>query len=352
MRSSSLSPRARWEGAGDGVPTLLWSSEYVPSPVPADRTQPRRASSQEDGAREEEGGDGRGCEGSPAAPAVEEAVAAAPPAEASPDEGAGAAGAGANKVEGWEDAHRAPGEEEGGRRGRGAAAVEDFEILHMIGEGGFGKVYQVRRRQCGQIFAMKCMRKKVVLSQENIKGTKAERSIMSALRNHPYIITMHFAFQCEGRLYLIMDYLTGGQFLDLLHHHAPFDPPAARFYCGEIALALEELHTHGVVHRDLKPENILVSGDGHAIVTDFGCSKVQDTAPAGGAPRTPIRTQSWAGTELYMAPEQLMKAEYGQEVDWWALGALAWEMCTGDHPFYSNNRKAIHVRPQPPPPGD
>ena len=279
MRSSSLSPRARWEGAGDGVPTLLWSSEYVPSPVPADRTQPRRASSQEDGAREEEGGDGRGCEGSPAAPAVEEAVAAAPPAEASPDEGAGAAGAGANKVEGWEDAHRAPGEEEGGRRGRGAAAVEDFEILHMIGEGGFGKVYQVRRRQCGQIFAMKCMRKKVVLSQENIKGTKAERSIMSALRNHPYIITMHFAFQCEGRLYLIMDYLTGGQFLDLLHHHAPFDPPAARFYCGEIALALEELHTHGVVHRDLKPENILVSGDGHAIVTDFGCSKVQDPPP-------------------------------------------------------------------------
>ncbi|EKX44014.1 hypothetical protein GUITHDRAFT_51031, partial [Guillardia theta CCMP2712] len=214
--------------------------------------------------------------------------------------------------------------------------VDDFEILHMIGEGGFGKVYQVRKHDSGKIYAMKCMRKEVVL-KDNLRGTKAERSVMSRLR-HPYIVTMHYAFQCKGRLYLIMDYFPGGQFLDLLHKNAPFSAEAAQIYTAEVTLALEELHANGIVHRDLKPENILVDAAGHLVVTDFGCSKVHED----GDCSSPIRSQSWAGTELYMAPEQLKKDEYGQEVDWWALGVLAWEMVTGDHPFYHDNRKVIY----------
>jgi len=149
----------------------------------------------------------------------------------------------------------------------------------------------------GRILAMKCMRKEAVL-QDNLKGTKNERSILSMLR-HPYIVTMHFAFQCKGRLYLIMDYFPGGQFLDMLHKNSPFTSEAVQIYTGEIFLALKELHANGIVHRDLKPENILVDIKGHLAVTDFGCSKVHDDKAQ------PIRSNSWAGTELYMAPEQL-----------------------------------------------
>lgn len=214
------------------------------------------------------------------------------------------------------------------------ATVDDFEILHMVGEGGFGKVYQVKKKSSGKVYAMKAMRKEVVI-KENLRGTKAERSIMSSVR-HPYIVNMHYAFQCKGRLYLIMDYFPGGQFLDMLVNHSPFEPEAYTLYTAEIMLALEELHSRSIVHRDLKPENILVDAQGHLVVTDFGCSKMPEEAGS------PVRTRSWAGTELYMAPEQLQKEQYGQEVDWWALGALAWEMVTGDNPFYHKNRKVVH----------
>eukprot|EP00291_Cryptomonas_curvata_P029838 CAMPEP_0172208048 /NCGR_PEP_ID=MMETSP1050-20130122/34223_1 /TAXON_ID=233186 /ORGANISM="Cryptomonas curvata, Strain CCAP979/52" /LENGTH=758 /DNA_ID=CAMNT_0012887531 /DNA_START=382 /DNA_END=2658 /DNA_ORIENTATION=- len=211
--------------------------------------------------------------------------------------------------------------------------VDDFEILCMVGEGGFGKVFQVRKKDTSLILAMKCMRKDCVM-KDNFRGTKNERHILSSVR-HPYIVNMHYAFQCKGRLYLIMDYFPGGQFLDLLQHHAPFNPDAYTLYTGEIVLALAELHGRGIVHRDLKPENILVDSQGHLVITDFGCSKMSDENGS-------VRTASWAGTELYMAPEQLQKAEYGAEVDWWALGALVWEMCTGANPFYHSNRKVMH----------
>eukprot|EP00292_Cryptomonas_paramecium_P004923 CAMPEP_0113713718 /NCGR_PEP_ID=MMETSP0038_2-20120614/32170_1 /TAXON_ID=2898 /ORGANISM="Cryptomonas paramecium" /LENGTH=513 /DNA_ID=CAMNT_0000640521 /DNA_START=275 /DNA_END=1812 /DNA_ORIENTATION=- /assembly_acc=CAM_ASM_000170 len=237
-------------------------------------------------------------------------------------------------------------EAEAGKEGGAAAAeaappviksrvtVDDFEILCMVGQGGFGKVFQVRKKDASRaVLAMKCMRKDVVV-KDNLQGTRNERLILSSVR-HPYIVNMHYAFQCKGRLYLVMDYFPGGQFLDMLHNHAPFSAEAYVLYTGEVALALGELHSRGIVHRDLKPENLLVDGEGHLVMTDFGCSKISDE---GGS----VRTESWAGTELYMAPEQLQKASYGSEVDWWALGALTWEMCTGENPFYHDNRKVLY----------
>jgi p70 ribosomal S6 kinase len=157
-------------------------------------------------------------------------------------------------------------------------------------------VYQVRQRnrndpssKTGRIFAMKCMRKESVL-QDNLKGTKNERSVLSKLR-HPFIVTMHFAFQCKGRLYLIMDYFPGGQFLDMLHKNSPFTSEAVKVYTAEVMLALKELHANGIVHRDLKPENILVDAQGHLVVTDFGCSKVHESRGESGT--MAIRSNSW-----------------------------------------------------------
>jgi serine/threonine protein kinase len=112
-------------------------------------------------------------------------------------------------------------------------------------QGGFGKVYQVKRKETGKVYAMKCMRKDCVI-KENLRGTKAERSILSSLR-HPYIVNMYFAFQCSTRLYIVMDYFPGGQFLDMLQYHSPFDHEACRIYTAEIALALEELHRYSTL---------------------------------------------------------------------------------------------------------
>ena len=179
--------------------------------------------------------------------------------------------------------------------------LDDFDLLRLVGAGGFGKVYQVRKKSSGRIMALKAMRKHLVISELNVEGTRNERSVLEQIQ-HPFIVRLHCAFHDSGRLYLLMDWHNGGHFLRLLQEKSPFNEHETRFYLAELVLAIEGLHSHGIVHRDLKPENVLVDCLGHLVVTDFGASKI---AVEHEEEDGDIRTNSWVGTEMYMAPEQL-----------------------------------------------
>jgi len=194
-------------------------------------------------------------------------------------------------------------------------------------------VYQVRKRATGRIMALKAMRKHLVITELNVEGARNEREALESI-SHPFVVRLHCAFHDHGRLYLLMDWHNGGQLLALLEDHSPFLESEARFYLAELVLAIHYLHSHGIVHRDLKPENVLLNSVGHVVVTDFGASKISSD-------KGDIRTDSWVGTEMYMAPEQIKGQQYGRVVDWWAVGVLSWEMVTGSNPFYHTNPEQV-----------
>jgi len=157
---------------------------------------------------------------------------------------------------------------------------KDFELLKVIGMGAFGKVLQVRNKQSKQVVAMKVISKRLLKRKGGyIENVQAERDIMTKIR-HPFVVTMHCSFQTRDKLFIIMDFLAGGELFLRLGREGIFLEKQAAFYLAEIILALDHLHTHGILHRDLKPENILLSAEGHVCLTDFGLAK--DFSDGGG----------------------------------------------------------------------
>ncbi|XP_043283406.1 ribosomal protein S6 kinase beta-1-like [Venturia canescens] len=219
-------------------------------------------------------------------------------------------------------------------RGRERAGPEDFELCKVIGKGGYGKVFQVRKvtgNDAGTIFAMKVLRKaSIIRNQKDTAHTKAERNILEAVK-HPFIVDLMYAFQTGGKLYLILEYMCGGELFRHLNDEGIFLEETACFYLSEIILALQHLHLQGIIYRDLKPENILLDAEGHIKLTDFGLCKehIQEGSV----------THTFCGTIEYMAPEILTRSGHGKAVDWWSLGTLMYDMLTGSPPFTSNNRK-------------
>ena len=211
---------------------------------------------------------------------------------------------------------------------------ECFELLKVLGKGGYGKVIQVRKRtgkDANRIFAMKVLKKAaIVRSKKDTVHTKSERSILESIE-HPTIVSLHYAFQTNHKLYLILEYLSGGELFTLLEREGVFLEDAASFYIGEITLALEHLHSNGIIYRDLKPENIMLNSRGHVVLTDFGLSKESLYGDA--------TTHTFCGTTEYMAPEILQRTGHGKSVDWWSLGILMYDMLTGAPPFCAENRK-------------
>lgn len=209
--------------------------------------------------------------------------------------------------------------------------IADFELLKTIGKGSFGKVFQVRLKETGKIYAMKVMSKQAIIDRRQYDHTMTERRVMQEA-SHPFLVCLRYAFQSTTKLYIIMDFYNGGE----LYHYLTMgrmSEPRAKFYAAEIALALDHLHSHHIVYRDLKPENILLDSEGHIRLTDFGLSKENvfgDTL------------HSLCGTPEYLAPEILRKQPYGMCVDWWSLGTLLYEMITGLPPFFDNNRKIMY----------
>lgn len=216
------------------------------------------------------------------------------------------------------------------------ARPQDFQLLRVLGKGGYGKVFQVRKLNANgkggsKIFAMKVLKKAtIVRNQKDTAHTKAERNILEAVK-HPFIVDLIYAFQTGGKLYLILEYLSGGELFMHLEREGIFMEDTACFYLSEIILALEHLHSEGIIYRDLKPENILLDAMGHVKLTDFGLCKerIQDDSV----------THTFCGTIEYMAPEILTRTGHGKAVDWWSLGALMYDMLTGAPPFTAENRK-------------
>ncbi|XP_025065815.1 ribosomal protein S6 kinase beta-1 isoform X2 [Alligator sinensis] len=211
---------------------------------------------------------------------------------------------------------------------------ECFELLRVLGKGGYGKVFQVRKvtgANTGKIFAMKVLKKAMIVrNAKDTAHTKAERNILEEVK-HPFIVDLIYAFQTGGKLYLILEYLSGGELFMQLEREGIFMEDTACFYLAEISMALGHLHQKGIIYRDLKPENIMLNHQGHVKLTDFGLCK--ESIHDGTV------THTFCGTIEYMAPEILMRSGHNRAVDWWSLGALMYDMLTGAPPFTGENRK-------------
>ncbi|KAF1978349.1 Pkinase-domain-containing protein [Bimuria novae-zelandiae CBS 107.79] len=214
---------------------------------------------------------------------------------------------------------------------------EDFEILKLIGKGTFGQVFQVRKRDTRRIYAMKVLSKKVIVQKKEVAHTLGERNILvrTAMADSPFIVGLKFSFQTPSDLYLVTDYMSGGELFWHLQREGRFQEGRAKFYIAELILALQHLHEHNIVYRDLKPENILLDANGHIALCDFGLSKANLTENA--------TTNTFCGTTEYLAPEVLLDEHgYTKMVDFWSLGVLVFEMCCGWSPFYAEDTQQMY----------
>jgi serum/glucocorticoid-regulated kinase 3 len=214
--------------------------------------------------------------------------------------------------------------------------LDSFQLIKVIGKGSFGKVLLVQKKEEGGIYAMKVLNKQNIAQRKQVEHTKTERRVLGRTV-HPFIVTLHYAFQTKTKLYFVLDYCPGGEMFFHLGRQGCFPENLAIFYTAEISLALIHLHSLGVVYRDLKPENILIDDLGHIKLADFGLSKEDIVSNSEGA-------NSFCGTAEYLAPEIIKRSGHGTGVDWWSLGMVLFEMITGLPPWYTKDRAKLFHR--------
>ncbi|XP_063087415.1 protein kinase C iota type-like [Cavia porcellus] len=201
-----------------------------------------------------------------------------------------------------------------------ALGLEHFHLLRVIGRGSYSKILLVQLRNTDQTFAMKVVKKGRIHSHR----AETERRVLQQVVHHPFLVGLHAYLETQSKIMFVLDYVSGGDIMFHLQRKRTFPEAQAKFYCGEIALAVNHLHQHGILYRNLKLDNILLDPQGHIKITDFCVSK------EGMGPRD--LTSTLSGTANYLAPE-IIREVYGFSVDWWALGVIAFEMMVGESPF-------------------
>lgn len=259
-------------------------------------------------------------------------------------------------------------------------AIDDFEMMRVLGKGCAGKVLLVRHKPTLDVYALKAITKRHVLAHQELQHTLTEQAVlrrMAAEGTDPFVVKLWWSFHDKENLFLVMDFHPGGDLATQLARWGRLGRDRARFYAAEIVEGVEGLHAAGVIYRDLKPENILIGADGHIVLTDFGLSKefprrtnaiTAPPTPSGfrgefldgspsPSPPSPVGTPhlaSWGGgndststfcgTAEYLAPEVIQGLPYSYEVDWWSFGTMLYEMLTGITPFWANNHSDMYYR--------